>query len=374
MSVNLGTGTMPTDLWPILQAYSRHLLTTLAAVAGIAALAALAHCIAQLVRQLVAQAEAEHPLILNETPEFTRSIQKATGLRDASLASVEPSLERLSAGLEAAERVLQHARHVRALDKARRKPSLTLRLVSVFSRERSAEKLAAKRCKEITTLAHQRARAWMQRRTRELATATPALAEHYNQLAAALDQAAHQEQLAREWVRLSKAAHTAMLDAKRCCKAASRTEFWELLTKNSVLDVMSTIEMRSARQAVKKASRAVGDLRSALPPNATLNVNTNIRVPSGFADLIADLTGVPPIDFVSVMNIRALNEAARRCDRAAALLARAAQHANEAASATRAATLSATAAQADYEGPFAVVAFMEVPSRLRSLLENDRGA
>jgi len=343
------------------------ILTLVVAPAALVAIIALR--LSRYVVRRVAEEEALHPLILDDTAELIHALQRAEHMRD-TIATAEASLQRLNDALGAAEMLLHHARHVRTLDKARRKASLLLQIVDVVSitRERAAEKRATKRHKQLSSQASSRTRAWVQQKILELATETPALAGQRTRLVAAVNHASHHHQLAREWLRLARTAHSAMVDAKRRCNSASNSEFWDLMSKNKLMATISSFDMGEARRAVSNAAEAVAELRRALPDQSTADINTNIRVPSGIWDLIVDLSGSGRCDILSVFNISALNKAARQCNRSADTLAKLVRSIDELVANTGAALRHAEAAKAAYEAPFAAAALALVPNRLRPLI------
>ena len=116
-------------------AFALRLLASTALIALImvpcALVALAARALGKSVRQKVREAEQAHPLVLvGFGGEVAQALDQAAQRRD-ELAPNNMSLPRLSDALEAAETLLQHARTIRNLDKARRKASWLLRFVDL---------------------------------------------------------------------------------------------------------------------------------------------------------------------------------------------------------------------------------------------------
>ncbi len=110
---------------------------------------------------------------------------------------------------------------------------------------------------------------------------------------------------------LAGTTHRCFIKALADSKSASDMEFIDLVSTNTGISFLSTMETEDAASSLRQAMKSLRDLTEAMPKRAS---HQDIEIPDDWLDMAFDLGFAPFFDFLSWNNMEKLDTAASKCE------------------------------------------------------------
>lgn len=155
--------------------------------------------------------------------------------------------------------------------------------------------------------------------------------------------------------------------AASACKSASSMEMLDFASKNKGISVMSTVRTNEASRAIRQASNSIQAFTALAPKRGT---TAQLHDVDDTLDLIVDLVVDVPVDIFSWLNMRALDQAARKCREVHFALSKAVEDLEQAHKSAIQAQALGSQRILDLMRPFRLQAYADLPEQLRVLAPN----
>ncbi|HDX8429781.1 TPA: hypothetical protein RQN23_004508 [Aeromonas veronii] len=110
---------------------------------------------------------------------------------------------------------------------------------------------------------------------------------------------------------LADTAHRCFGKALADSRSASDMEFIDLVSTNTGISILSTLETEDAASSLRQAKKSLRDLAEAMPKRSS---HQEIEIPDDWLDLAFDFCFEPFFDFLSWSNMEKLDSAASKCE------------------------------------------------------------
>lgn len=151
------------------------------------------------------------------------------------------------------------------------------------------------------------------------------------------------------------------------CNSASNMEFFDLLSKNKGISLLSSLETSEASNAIRQARLSVEAFAKLAPKRG---LASDLSVVDDTVDLVVDLAIDLPFDILSWFNMDALDTAENRCKQIRDSLKKSLKPVHDALHTTRHAHSLASQRIAELLQPYRKQAYQELPEMLRPLSPN----
>lgn len=130
-------------------------------------------------------------------------------------------------------------------------------------------------------------------------------------LQASLDNAQKRKETLRRLQELADTARRCFRKALADSKSASDMELFDLVSTNTGISILSTMETEDAASSLRQAKKSLHDLAEAMPKRSS---HQEIEIPDDWLDLAFDFCFEPFFDFLSWSNMEKLDSAASKCE------------------------------------------------------------